>query len=74
MTIELIIPVISTMDSNIERFGRSTMPEYSWLDCIRRLPGVVNATWKYSIDDYTGYTVVNFESEEAKLLFILRWS
>ena len=74
MTIELIIPSTSTMDSNIERFGRLTMAEYRWLDCIRGLPGVVKATWKYSIDDYTGYTVVNFESEEAKLLFILRWS
>lgn len=73
MNTELSFPSNSTIDSNLES-NRSNDDSDTWISYIESLPGVVSADWFYDHLTLSGYTVVNFESLEAKTMFILRYS
>ena len=71
--IELIIEQDTTIDENLEDHFADYAGRWAWK--LRSLDYVKDARFVHrDIGFIAGYTVVTFETEEDKTLFLLRWS
>lgn len=67
--IKLAIPSVSAMDNNLENAWLTDLRYITWIDFIKDLDNnILNA-----VQEFPG-TIITFKTEQAKIMFILRWS
>ena len=73
---ELKVFQFSDMDEKLEAAFKCTEGDRIWAIFIKSLQYVKDAKWdpRYADSDSEAYTLITFETEEDKLMFILRWS
>jgi hypothetical protein len=65
---QLKVPALSIMDIKLEEGFNSNV--ISWTQYVKSLSLVKNAHW---VAGFPSYTLITFESEADKTLFVLKW-